>query len=138
MAKSPVAAFFDEACERRDRGDWDGAIEMFRVALAVDPDRAFAWAILGRILADRGELLEAIACLRRATRLMPAQDVFAACLYFALIKAARYEEAEAEAIRFIHLVETRNVACAEDIRSDLQAMVDWPAEVKAIFQKQRD
>jgi hypothetical protein len=107
-------------------------------ALKVDPTRAGAWTSLGMILKDEGDLLEGIVCLKRATELKPEKDIYAACLYFALIDAARYEDAHAEAIRFIDLVRTKGIECADDIRNDLEAMVDEPEQVKALFHKQRN
>lgn len=54
-----------------ERGDPEGAAELFRAALAADPDNAAAHIALGKQLMDLGDLVEAEAHMRRARALQP-------------------------------------------------------------------
>jgi tetratricopeptide (TPR) repeat protein len=115
---------FRKAIELRDKGDIPGAISAFRDALARHGSHAGAWAALGQLLKDTGELNEAIGCFENAARLKPEKDVFSGALFFALLRAHRFREARTEATRFMSLVQQRGVPCADDIKGDLEAIIN--------------
>jgi Flp pilus assembly protein TadD len=100
----------------RDKGDIGGAIKLFRVALAKQPDQGGAWAALGQLLEDTGELNEAIICFQKAATLKPTRDIISGSLFFALLHARRFDDARSEAQRFMKLVCEQGVPCAPDIR----------------------
>ncbi|MBI2769655.1 MAG: tetratricopeptide repeat protein [Burkholderiales bacterium] len=83
----------DEALAHLGRGEITAAIEAFRTALAVDPDRADAWNNLGVLLKDRAPVSERIVCYQRAVTLQPQSPQFQTNLASALLLAGRFEDA---------------------------------------------
>jgi tetratricopeptide (TPR) repeat protein len=74
MAESPARATVNQGGLRLARGDLDGAEELYREAILIDPDNSTAHANLGYLLALRGRHEEAIGEAERAIALDPARS----------------------------------------------------------------
>ncbi len=70
----------NEALERAQHGDFPGAVQSAREAVALDPQNAIALYNLGLLLADSGDLNQAMLDLRKAISLSPLQSRFYASL----------------------------------------------------------
>ena len=79
---------------------YEQAEEMFRKVLANDPQSAMTLNYLGYMLADRGvKLDEAIAMIKKAVDLDPANGAYLDSLGWAYFKQAKYDQAEEELVK---------------------------------------
>jgi len=76
-----------------DDGDFDGAIDVCRAAVAMLPDPAPAYAVLGRLLLAAGRSGEAVEAYRTAAALTPEDPAVLSGLAMALIGAGEGEAA---------------------------------------------
>ena len=75
MWLSPLqAAGTQDAQEALSNGDYQGAVELARAAIATSPD-SDAWTILGLALAARGNTVEAESAFREAIGLQPEESL---------------------------------------------------------------
>jgi tetratricopeptide (TPR) repeat protein len=81
------------ACEGHDDAE---AVQAYQRAIAGRPDFADAHNNLGRVLHDRGELVEAEACYRRALAAAPGVGLYHYNLAVALEDRGEVDEAVAE------------------------------------------
>ncbi len=100
---STLAELLTAANERQRQGDPAGAEQLFRSALAADPNHALAWNALGSALGQQGRLDEAIECLQRAVTLQPALAEAHANLATAAIHQRNWDEARARWRRAVEL-----------------------------------
>lgn len=66
---------FDQAVDRIADGDVDGAIELYRAALAIDPQFADVWEGLSMALADKELWDEAIEAAKKVVELTPDEQL---------------------------------------------------------------
>jgi Flp pilus assembly protein TadD len=74
ITESPAKATVNQGGLRLARGDLDGAEELYREAIVIDPGNATAHANLGYLLALRGRHEDAIGEAERAIALDPARS----------------------------------------------------------------
>jgi len=71
QASGSARSYLDRANERYSKGDLDGAIADFDIAITFDPSLASAYNNRGNARLDRGNLEEALADYDRALELAP-------------------------------------------------------------------
>jgi tetratricopeptide (TPR) repeat protein len=86
-------SYMRTAYENEKAGDVRGAMELYRKAVALNPDNADAHAFLGGLLTDQGQLQEAQRHLERALQLDSNHSVAHYNLGNALAKERRHEQA---------------------------------------------
>jgi tetratricopeptide (TPR) repeat protein len=90
---------YDRAVDRVAEGDLDGAIELYRAALAADPLFADAWEGLSMALADKERWDEAIAAAHKVVELTPQEQLAYTNLSRIYQRAGRIAEAESWAAK---------------------------------------
>jgi Flp pilus assembly protein TadD len=85
---------YDEATERRDKGDKDGAIAQLEAALALDPKFALAHGMLAKLYADLAEADKAIAHAKKVVELEPDDAFSYTALSVIYQRCGRIPEAE--------------------------------------------
>lgn len=86
-------AYNELALAREENGDVDGAIELWKIALKLDPTYGRPWSNLGRLALADGQLVEAERCFRRAVELGPGNVVARVNLGALLLRQERWAEA---------------------------------------------
>lgn len=84
---------FIDACRARSLGDDEGAVELFREVLQIDPLNDAALFELGKIYFEYGKLDDARELLRLATEQDPANTYYLETYGSALLYLAQYREA---------------------------------------------
>jgi Tfp pilus assembly protein PilF len=85
---------YDEATDRRDQGDEDGAIAKLEEAIAQDPNFALAHGMLAKLYADIAEADKAIAHATRVVELEPDDAFSYTALSVIYQRCGRIPEAE--------------------------------------------
>jgi len=84
---------FAAAMARQQVGDAEGAINLYRRVIELDPRSGDAYNNLANLLAGQGKVPAAVACLRRAAQLAPGSATVFANLGTYLRQLGRLEEA---------------------------------------------
>jgi Tfp pilus assembly protein PilF len=92
-APSDVQSAFMAALARQTAGDIEGAIELYRRIIDLDPLSGDAYNNLANLLAGQERMLAAVTCLRRAARLAPSSATVFANLGNYLRQLGRFDEA---------------------------------------------
>ena len=100
-----AAGLYKEGIAAYENGDDRKAEELFERAVAADAGHAFAWANLGNLLKERGELQRAVKCHERAYQLAPSRPRASYNLAVSLQTAGSYEAAAIMYRKAIELVE---------------------------------
>jgi Flp pilus assembly protein TadD len=85
---------YDEATDRRDRGDKEGAIVKLEEAIALDPQYALGHGMLAKLYADVAEADKAISHARRVVELEPDDAFSYTALSVIYQRCGRIPEAE--------------------------------------------
>ena len=87
--------------------DWHNGEAELRRAVELDPGNAHAWHLLGKLLASRGEHEEAIAAVRQARALDPAEMLVNTDFSWFYYLGRHYDEAVRQATSTLALKESR-------------------------------
>ena len=85
---------YDEATDRRDRGDKEGAIARLEEALELDPQFVLAHGLLAKLYTDLAEADKAIAHARKVVELEPDDAFSYTALSVIYQRCGRIPEAE--------------------------------------------
>src|SRR5215831_9583638 len=92
---------YDQAADRRDQGDKEGAVAKLEEALALDPTFALAHGMLAKLYADLAVADKAIAHAKKVVELEPDDAFSYTALSVIYQRCGRIPEAEhAKAIAF--------------------------------------
>jgi Flp pilus assembly protein TadD len=85
---------YDEATDRRDRGDKEGAVAKLEEALELDPQFTLAHGMLAKLYTDLAEAEKAIAHARKVVELEPDDAFSYTALSVIYQRCGRIAEAE--------------------------------------------
>jgi Flp pilus assembly protein TadD len=85
---------YDQAADRRDQGDKDGAVAKLEEAVTLDPDFALAHGMLAKLYADLARAEQAIEHARKVVELEPDDSFSYTALSVIYQRCGRIPEAE--------------------------------------------
>lgn len=74
-ARNKAARRYNEGTKEYNEGNTERAIELFREAIAEEPELSAAWAALGRVFLEQQRFAEASEVLERLSELEPEQEL---------------------------------------------------------------
>jgi Flp pilus assembly protein TadD len=85
---------YDQAADKRDQGDKEGAVAKLEEAVAIDPDFALGHGMLAKLYADLAKTEEAIAHAKKVVELEPDDGFSYTALSVIYQRCGRIPEAE--------------------------------------------
>jgi len=129
VTKFKALTIFSEAYKAQKANDLDKAEELYRGAIALDPNYSFAYINLGNVLRERMLYEKAEAAYRKAIEIDPNDADSHNNLGIVLADLKRYEEAETAYRKAIELNSNYrsayyNLACLESMRGNINGALN--------------